>query len=1224
MIAVTLITSKTVISKGFRLRGQALEKVHGGSMYAGAAERLALADLADLGRLITGLDARQALTYGSVSVPGDKHQIVTAERQVDGQNISRTRTCFEFAEGQEGVLLLDYDPPKDGSPALSRADLVGTLQAVCPGLTECETLITASASSFIYKTDGTDGTEMLGQRGWHVFVRVANAADIPAIGENIDGRLWLAGFGRVELSSSGGKLLRGLIDTGVWQPERLSYDAGAACGAGLVQKRPAPVHARGRALTLADVGLADGDMDRVQALQDAARGITPHALKGRKARPLHGKKSIARAEVPEKPIQALTPRIAARVMEALLHIKLEVDKNTHISVGMGLKNSFGEAGFALWDAWSKPSTHYKGPQALRAVWVRFTRAGYTVKTVFYYAKQQGWDSKAKKIDLPLPVFALPESEHEPLAETVSVYKARAVTLQTLYHEIVKNEAPPAIQALRITTGVGKTTNLKKIFDDIKHAGKSITIVARGKKECEDYEAAGAFWRHGREATDAGFTPETPWHCPHAGGDGPVQKLAEAEHRLQQMCRGGHCAHGNKAMLNQARDSGQCASDTVIRFFKEKPEILDVPACAWFDHLGAGQRHKIRVVTAAGVSPADLKTQKGPVDFLIIDEGVEWSHSHMLDLPTVRSYIQSLASLKTHITKNDEHAPTDFLDSPVQIFRELAIQMGQHAATAAAGVYTKIGFDLSVLVDSLNAALDDHGAALWEKPQWAHWTELVRAPLRALSAIRDGLKAGSLSMRDGALHLTFLHSVIENALRAPKPIPIIILDATLDATAAAMTGDKITHVVSDPNLDWIVDPRWFMSAKKDVKSLATDSLRAFKTLVRQEAETGLKSFVISRKALALYMLSRLTGMPVDELLEMPTPDLWSLSIAHRVGWWGWHDVAHDFWNGLNGLLWGQMPVPDDVRIQQYMDHRAALMQIMPNAEPLPMASNEWESGQWIATGDHEQQSMARLPVQPEARAWLLERVSAQKVQAAGRSRATCQERRMTIWQVGGYPMTGLAEHGIRPVYTRLVDGLSGGEVAAFNAARRLDLMTSAASAIVAGGGVISRPAVRKMIGTISKPLNTNKSSGAEPVPSRYIYINQDGTGSGQQEVLHNNDLRDAGLRNADYDLWRSSANAQSLFAGRFDPRDSQATVAQLAAPVDRAAAPEQHTTPTEFQTSVLQRGLDYLGEAADASEGLPRMLQYLESEQYLAVSAAQSAEIADIRKQLAESVTEEVL
>lgn len=1119
-LQLTRITSNNVISKGFRLRGTALEKVDGGSMFSGVAERIRVDSLAALADVIAELTPKQALTFGSVLTPGDHHIVTTKKNQKDGQNIARTRDFFGFGEDQEGILLLDYDPPKDGSP-LSAKDLVDTLTAVCPVIGECETLVSASASSFIYKVDGT---EMRGSKGWHVFVRVANAADIPAIGEAIAGHCWLSGLGRVELSSCGGKLLRNLVDESVWQPERLSFDGGADCGAGLLQRRPAPIHQTGRALTLADVELSDGQWDHVAALQDAARGIPPRGPSGGGGSKKGGRsRRKGRVEAVPAPIaQPLTPSVAARVMGALLHIRLEVDYDTHTSVGMGLKNSFGDAGFALWNSWSKPSIHYRGENALRAVWARFTRGGYTVKTVFHYARQQGWTGKPARVDIPLPTRALPADQHEPLATTVSVEDARKKTAAIFKRTIVDEAAPFTVTAAQISVGVGKTSALKKMFNDITRAGKTVVIVGKDKKQCESYEAAGAFWRHGRENTKEGFVND--WHCPKAESGGNVERLARQEHRLQQMCKSGHCEHGNAYMRDKAVDAGHEPDEKIVRFFREKPEFNDAEPCMWFAHMQDGQGQDIRVLTGAGLSQSDMVTSLGnDIDGLIVDEALQWSHSQFLGVGEIRKYIETLQTLQAREPECSD--ARDALDVPVAVFADLAKKMGEQAGTASAGEYQPIAFDIADISYRLKSAVDEQGVAVWEKPKWKHWLDLVDVPLRVLAAIKDGIEAGSLSLVDGQLHVTYLHPALAHARM--RGIPILIMDATLDSTARAFASG-IERIVAQPNVDWSIDPRWFLSAKNDTESLKKEMGKVLKLRGKMEAETGHQSYIICRKALALYMLAELEDMDEADLDFLPKNELWDLSIDARIGWFGWHDVAHDEWNGLNCILWGQMPVPDNVRMQEYADHRAAL-RLLGLGDDVPLPDNRWISAQEVVTGDHGQTAMARLPAQPEVREWLLRRVSDQKIQAAGRSRAVCQRRRMSVWQVGGYPMTGLAEHGIRPQYTRLVNGLSGNEVAVLRSAQRRQLITEAAALAVASGRQISKPVVREMTRTICNSLIAHGSSEGRTVRSRYIYIYQSRTVDAAQGLNENRDLQEVpftegGTWDHEYAEWRASAPA----------------------------------------------------------------------------------------------------
>ncbi|MBU2843541.1 PriCT-2 domain-containing protein [Acidithiobacillus thiooxidans] len=1122
-IAFTRITSNKVISKGFRLRGDGMEKIDGGSMYSGYAERVEIDDLQALAQVISQLEPRQALAFGTMTVIGNRHEVVTKKNQQDGKNIARTRDFFDFADEQEGILLLDYDPPKDGDP-LTAQELLETLHAVCPALITCETLINASASSYIYKTDGT---QMRGQRGWHVFVRVANAADIPEIGENIAARCWLNGLGRVELSSSGGKLLRNLVDESVWQPERLSFDAGASCGSGLVQKRPEPVYKTGRCLTLSDTEITDEDFEKVEALKDAARGITHSDRRSTSyaSRAKRGKRSASvAAPLNFEPMNHFT---AARVMGALLRIQLEVDYDTHTSVGMGLKNSFGDAGFALWNAWSKPSRHYRGEYALRAVWARFTRGGYTVKTVFYHAKKWGWDGKPARIkiaDLPFPVKILPADQHQQLAKTVCIEEARDQTEKYL-ESVILDPQPFTVSSAQITVGTGKTSTLKRLFDKIRKSGLKVVIIAKDKQQCAEYEAAGAFWRHGRENSKNGFADA--WHCPKADEGGNVQRLGEKEQRLQQMCVGGHCEHGNVYMLNKAKKEKTEPSEKVIKFFKEKPELKNVEPCGWFDHAAESQKYTIRVVTSSGLALIDMvDMSREDVDVLIVDESLAWSHSQFLSVKEIRKYIERLQGLQKKMPDDgSKDKEKEMLNTASNIFAEISEKMGKQAGVAPAGEYQPIKFEMKDIVDQLSLMTDERGVAPWEKPEWKQWLDLVQTPLRALAAIKDGIRAGSLSLVDGQLHVTYLHPILEHA--GKKGIPIVILDATLDSTAQAISSE-IKNIVAAPNLEYVIDPRWFIAAKKDEKSLEKEMKDLLETQKNLEAKTKRKSYIICRKTLALFMIGEMEKIDENDLRFMPKDELWDLSIICGIGWFGWHDAAHDEWNGRDGIIWGQMPTPDSVRLQEYADHRAAL-RLLGGGKDLPLPNNVWINNCEVNTGNHAQISQGRLPEQPEVREWILRKVSNQRIQAAGRSRAVCQLSRMTIWQIGGYPVTGLAEHGIRPTYARLVKSLAGYEVAALQSAKRHEMMTEAAVAAIMAGKQITRDTLREFTQSICKSLITNKSNLQDLVRDAYIYIYQHRTKSCRLESNKNNELQDelftddAATWDHEYAVWRETVH-----------------------------------------------------------------------------------------------------
>ena len=128
---------------------------------------------------------------------------IVTERALIGREkrenlISRSKECFSWAQGA-GVLMLDYDAPKDGADPLSRDELLKALYAVAPELTKHQILWVPSTTSCIYQGD----KELRRIRGQRLYILVAQAARIPEVGAALNERLWAVGFGRHEISKSG-------------------------------------------------------------------------------------------------------------------------------------------------------------------------------------------------------------------------------------------------------------------------------------------------------------------------------------------------------------------------------------------------------------------------------------------------------------------------------------------------------------------------------------------------------------------------------------------------------------------------------------------------------------------------------------------------------------------------------------------------------------------------------------------------------------------------------------------------------------------------------------------------------------------------------------------------------------------------------------------------------------------------------------------------------------
>lgn len=219
--------------------GGGIIKASGVMLGKGSVETLTLSSMEGFSAVLTSLKPPQALSYG-VSVRGDGPVMSkSAWENAKKPNgvILRNRKGFSWASGY-GIFMIDYDPPKDGV-VMGRDQLWSVLSDIIPSLSAAQCLWRPSASSCIY--DASTNEELAGIRGQRFYVLVNDASDIERAGKALFKRLWLAGFGHIEISKSGSLLPRTIIDGAVFQPERLDFAAGALCADGLRQDRGDPV-----------------------------------------------------------------------------------------------------------------------------------------------------------------------------------------------------------------------------------------------------------------------------------------------------------------------------------------------------------------------------------------------------------------------------------------------------------------------------------------------------------------------------------------------------------------------------------------------------------------------------------------------------------------------------------------------------------------------------------------------------------------------------------------------------------------------------------------------------------------------------------------------------------------------------------------------------------------------------------------------------------------------
>ena len=131
--------------------------------------------------------------------------------------------------------MLDYDPPKDGTAALTREQLTDILHKSL-GLEYLSHVWWPSTSSCIYHGE----EQITGIKGQRFYYFVRDACDLERAAKVINDKLWAHGYGHYEVSKSGALLEKGLFDTSVWQPSRIDFAAGAKCQAPLRQMRGDP------------------------------------------------------------------------------------------------------------------------------------------------------------------------------------------------------------------------------------------------------------------------------------------------------------------------------------------------------------------------------------------------------------------------------------------------------------------------------------------------------------------------------------------------------------------------------------------------------------------------------------------------------------------------------------------------------------------------------------------------------------------------------------------------------------------------------------------------------------------------------------------------------------------------------------------------------------------------------------------------------------------------
>ncbi|MGH6968343.1 MAG: hypothetical protein ACREEN_04480, partial [Stellaceae bacterium] len=213
-------------------------------MAEGEATRLRLNDIAELAGVIDAMQPHEALALGALRDDqpdavriASKEKLATMNGAPPPHVVTRSLATFVYRAKLPALALLDLDikgmPPEVAARFGAYASYWDALVAVLPLLKGCAYVCRRSTSAGLYRSD--TGERFAGSGGAHIYVPVADGADIARFLKQLHARCWLAGLGWKMLGAGGQLLDRSIVDRAVGSPERLVFEGAPVLDAPLAQ-----------------------------------------------------------------------------------------------------------------------------------------------------------------------------------------------------------------------------------------------------------------------------------------------------------------------------------------------------------------------------------------------------------------------------------------------------------------------------------------------------------------------------------------------------------------------------------------------------------------------------------------------------------------------------------------------------------------------------------------------------------------------------------------------------------------------------------------------------------------------------------------------------------------------------------------------------------------------------------------------------------------------------
>ena len=591
-----------------------------------------------------------------------------------------------------------------------------------------------------------------------------------------------------------------------------------------------------------------------------------------------------------------------------------------------------------------------------------------------------------------------------------------------------------------TTGTGKTTAIKNLIGDaaLLAAGGSVLALVPTHDQADAYEAD-SWWHYYGRSPD----PTSPGYCPNHA---MMMETVEAHHIPQaEFCH--KCPNGLKW-------AGKTEDLMRMGFVGEK--LAQLEACVWQQHLrdtmeqpfvvapsasfsetlatwmpeGAGENRpaRHRLVTVDEHCQMSIPIEGGLTDINLwarrLGDTLRFLENEQARADAVTKQTGPTPFQSVQESQDERRAEIAAAKAALDLFKVLAGELGRMV-----GHEGRISVE-PALLDATKQILDvdQDDVTEWERLEFNRDGTLKLTPLRAAWAIRQTLEQGDGFVKDGKLHVAGVRPILDRVGRRP----IAFFDATPDPVTVDAVRAHDGHIVTalatqhvritrHPSRFWGLKP-FSKNATPEQKKRA---IRQYKALRRLHPHAVL---LVHKKVRAV----------ID-------PDGEDESLGH----WGSDHRAHDRWAGKDIVIVGSFFPPMGTWRAMYQAARIAALSAGADPSDWPEwpDSMEMEEGEWITEGTHQVQSFLPLPTDPKIRAWLLETITAEVVQAIGRCRGANLDpaHPVTIHTYGGVPLYGLGEHGLT-VETYQADDPSLG---ASRSGKALDARQAIAAAADAG-------------------------------------------------------------------------------------------------------------------------------------------------------------------------------